>query len=66
MHHLKQRGLLPLYNKDEHFNEYVRKLKVLALIPPTAIHAAIDYITDYTSVLVDIGMTLAQASPKRI
>jgi MULE transposase domain len=47
MSHIKELGLMKEYNKNIAFNEYVRKLKVLAMVPFYSLDKCLEHLLDF-------------------
>ena len=47
MKKIKEMGMQDTYNEDISFNEYIRKLKVLAMVPQLALGRCLNHILDF-------------------
>jgi len=47
MSHIKELGLMKEYNKNFVFNEYIRKLKVLAMVPFYSLAGCLKHLQDF-------------------
>jgi len=47
MSHIKELGLMKEYNKNIVFNEYIRKLKVLAMVPFYSLDGCLEHLLDF-------------------